>query len=147
MIGHFVAFGRDAAISLIANRQKLIAKSQKLSGFAPAALFVFLAGAAGTGVVAVDFDGGAAFGQVDFDLLTVLSWGHGKVASIARLGDVSLGGGSSGSKGSSRLGVGITGELLRQTAHEVLKLLEVGGGAEQVVKRLVLDAGHEDFKE
>jgi len=30
MVGHFEAFGRDAAISLIANRQKLIAKSQKL---------------------------------------------------------------------------------------------------------------------
>ena len=80
-------------------------------------------------------------------MLTVLSWGHGKVTGIARLGDVSLGGGSSGSKGSSRLGVGITGELLGQTAHEVLKLLEVGGGAEQVTERLVLDAGHEDFKE
>ena len=67
MVGHFEAFGRDAAISLIANRQKPAAL-----GFAPAALFVLLAGAAGTGVVAVDFHGGPAFGQVDFDLLAVL---------------------------------------------------------------------------
>jgi len=74
MVGHFEAFGRDAAISLIANRQKLIARSLKPAalGFAPAALFVLLAGAAGTGVVAVDFHGGPAFGQVDFDLLAVL---------------------------------------------------------------------------
>ncbi len=67
MVGHFEAFGRDAAISLIANRQKPAAL-----GFAPAALFVLLAGAAGAGVVAVDFHGGPAFGQVDFDLLAVL---------------------------------------------------------------------------
>ena len=74
MVGHFEAFGRDAAISLIANRQKLIARSLKPAalGFAPAALFVLLAGAAGAGVVAVDFHGGPAFGQVDFDLLAVL---------------------------------------------------------------------------
>lgn len=74
MVGHFEAFGRDAAISLIANRQKLIARSLKPAalGFAPTALFVFLAGAAGTGVVAIDFERGAAFGQVDFDLLAVL---------------------------------------------------------------------------
>ena len=103
-----------------------------------AAFLEFLPGSARAGVVAIHLDGGSALRQVDFDFLVFTGWGHRQGGGVAGLCDILAG---------DLAWVGVAGELLWQSAHEVLELVEVGGGAEQVTEGFALDVTHEGFEQ
>src|SRR6266545_4005526 len=98
----------------------------------PAAMLVFFAAAAGTGIVAPDFRSGA-------DRFGLFAGRHGFGNHLAALGRRRF---SAGGGPAERAG-GLVHRLLRHAAQELLERHQAGSAAEDVVANLRLDVDHQ----